>query len=185
MTTAKTDLRRRLRRCRAALAVEERAAESAAVVATLLPLLNEAPTLASYQALSDEVDLTALHHHWWRLGRPVWLPRVVRSDLTWHPVVDPDDCRPGAFGIREPDPARIPALPLPADAVILVPGVAFDARGGRLGQGKGFYDRALATHPGRTIGVGFTCQEVPEVPREAHDIPLDLVILGWRVLTPG
>ena len=81
----------------------------------------------------------------------------------------------GLSGVREP----VGGAPAPPPDLILVPGLAFDRRGGRLGRGGGMYDRFLAgvTAAGvPTIGVGFACQLVPEVPRERHDVPLDAVV---------
>ncbi|MCA9516375.1 MAG: hypothetical protein KC635_15645 [Myxococcales bacterium] len=75
---------------------------------------------------------------------------------------------------------RSPAAvaPLAALAALVVPGLAFDAAGGRLGQGGGFYDRllgGLATRP-RLVGLAFAAQVVPSVPREAHDVLMDTVV---------
>ena len=66
--------------------------------------------------------------------------------------------------------------------MVLVPGIAFAADGHRLGQGQGFYDRALAQHRGPAIGIGFSCQRDDDLPREEHDRRLDGVILGGDVL---
>ena len=181
MKDLKAAMRRDLRALRRSLTPTERSEQAAAAVTILRDLVGDAP-LVSYLAMSTELDLARLHEARWATGRPVWLPRVVGEGLVWHPVRDPADCRPGAFGVLEPDLYRVRHAPLPPDAVMLVPGVAFDARGGRLGQGAGFYDRALANHPGLTIGVGFTCQEVPAVPCEAHDQPVHHVVLGGRRL---
>ena len=179
----KTALRRDLRARRKALPQDQRAAEAAATCRTLTPLLDGATALASYLALPEELDLAELHRRSWSQGRPVWLPRVVGQDLTWHPVTDPAHCPPGAYGIREPDPTRVPAAPLPPEALLLVPGVGFDSQGGRLGMGKGFYDRLLAPRRAWAIGVGFACQEVPRIPREGHDILLARLVLGGRLVT--
>ncbi len=183
--TPKAALRQTIRARRRALSPDQRQEETTALLALLEPLVAGVTDLASYLALGDEIDLRQLHDRWWRAGRAVWLPRVQGLDLTWHAVRSPATCRPGSFGVLEPDPGLVPAAPLPPQATILVPGVAFDAQGGRLGQGKGFYDRALAHHAGPTIGLGFTCQEVPRVPREAHDLGLGTILLGGRRLTPG
>ena len=72
----------------------------------------------------------------------------------------------------------MPAAELPATATLLVPGVGFTAEGLRLGQGGGFYDRLLPGHRGLTVGVGFACQRVVEIPAEAHDCQVGQVIFG-------
>jgi len=85
---------------------------------------------------------------------------------------------PGYRGIREPD-ASLRGGALPSGCLVLVPGLAFDAQGRRLGQGGGFYDRALGGRSDlRALGVGFTCQARDEVPFADHDVHLDGVLLG-------
>jgi 5-formyltetrahydrofolate cyclo-ligase len=167
----KHQLRAQVRAARRALNDHERAAASDTVIAQVWELLPRGDTpLASYLAMRDELALDALHLRWWSLGRPVWLPRVAAAGtLTWHPLRDPAHTVIGSFGIREPDPARVPAAPLPPDATVLVPGVAFTRDGRRLGQGQGFYDRVLADHRGHTIGIAFRCQMLDDLPTEPHD----------------
>ena len=93
---------------------------------------------------------------------------------------------PGPARALEP-PASSPSLPLDAIDLIVVPGVAFDARGGRLGRGRGHYDATLARlRPGTArVGLCFDEQVVDRVPVEPHDVPLDVVVTGSRVLRPA
>jgi 5-formyltetrahydrofolate cyclo-ligase len=79
---------------------------------------------------------------------------------------------PGAFGVHEPL-AHWPAI---SPRVLLVPLLAFDAEGYRLGYGGGFYDRTLAALQARAIGIAFAGQRVDFLPRDAHDYPLDAVL---------
>ncbi len=85
----------------------------------------------------------------------------------------------GPFQVREPA-AACPMVPLNRLDLALVPGLGFDARGHRLGRGKGHYDRLLAGFTGMKIGVAFDFQIVAEVPREPHDIALDAVVTPTR-----
>jgi 5-formyltetrahydrofolate cyclo-ligase len=180
-------VREAFRAARRALDPITRAHETASAIARidyLVGTLGDVP-LASYLAMPEELDLEALHRRHWATGQVVWLPRVAAPDhLDWHPVSDPAQTARGAYGIREPDPSLAPAAPLPPQATVLVPGVAFTRDGRRLGMGKGFYDRALAHHPGSTIGVGFTCQCANDLPTEPHDRRMLRVVLGgtsWPV----
>lgn len=187
MIIDKTALRARLRRLRRGLDPQRRQREADAACAILWDWLQSRAVadLASYLALGDELDLDPLHRRWWALGRPLWLPRVAGPGaLTWHAVRDPGQCRPGAYGIREPDPALAPAAALPASAALLVPGVGFARDGRRLGQGGGFYDRVLPGHPGPAIGVGFACQACEELPEDAHDRRCGAVVLGGVLHQP-
>lgn len=175
----KAKLRSDLRAKRTAMTSAQRNAEAGIVAALCLPLIAEARFLAAYQALPDELDTDRVTRRWWASGRVVWLPRVVGvGQLAWHPVEDPRQLRVGAYGIWEPDPDLVRPEALPGEAVVLVPGVGFTADGWRLGQGGGFYDRTLASHPGMTIGVAFACQRLTEVPREPHDVAVRQVLFG-------
>ena len=180
----KQTVRQQLRAARRALPDTQREHETSATATALWPLLIDgANELASYCALSDELALDHVHDRWWSLGRPVWLPRVSGpGTLTWHAVHDVALTAIGRYGIREPDPIRVPAAPLPADATVLVPGVGFTRDGHRLGQGQGFYDRVLADHRGHTIGIAFACQVVDTLPHEPHDQQVAAVVAGGEVL---
>ena len=184
----KQALRTQVRAARRGLSAEARACEAANVVAQLVALtMLHRPTdrkpLASYLALRDELDLDQLHRCWWSSGHALWLPRVSGpGTLTWHPVRDPAHTTIGSFGLREPDFARVPAEPLPTDATVLVPGVAFTRDGQRLGQGKGFYDRVLAEHRGHTLGIAFRCQVVENLPSEPHDQRVAVVVAAGELL---
>jgi 5-formyltetrahydrofolate cyclo-ligase len=95
-------------------------------------------------------------------------------------VTDPNkNIRPGQFGIREPA-GGCAELPLNRLDLILVPGVAFDLHGRRLGRGKGFYDQLLAAIRGRTCGVAFDQQIVGEIPVEPHDVHLNCILTPTR-----
>lgn len=181
LDAAKQALRARVRTARRALPPPLRAAETDATVvaATAFLTRRDPPMIASYMALPDELDLAALHRHLWITGRPLLLPRVAGPGLlTWHVVAGPDDLVPGTYGIREPDPHRAPATALPDTAIVLVPGVAFTRAGRRLGQGGGYYDRALAGRTAHAIGIGFTCQLVEDLPHGAHDRMMDALIIA-------
>lgn len=139
-------------------------------------------TIAVYAALPGEVDLSELvarhpDHQW-------VYPRINGNDLAFHAVRNPiRDLVPGAFGIREPAPT-LPEIPVERIDAFLCPGLAFDARGGRLGRGRGFYDRMLAgARPdAEKIGVCFAAQIVPDTFAEPHDIHMDEVCCEHRTL---
>lgn len=184
---AKAAARARLRALRRSLPSELRAAEAAAAVGLCeeLIVLLGACEVASYAALPDELDLGALHRRRWSAGRDVLLPRVEGDGvLGWHRVGAEGQLRPGAYGIREPDPALAPRCAPGPGTLVLVPGTGFTADGHRLGQGGGFYDRCLAAGM-VAVGVGFSCQLVDALPLEGHDRILDgLVIAGRLVRDP-
>ena len=89
------------------------------------------------------------------------------------------ELRTGQFGIREPIES-CPELPLNRLDFVLVPGIAFDLQGRRLGRGKGYYDRLLAEVRGTTCGVAFDEQIVEELPVEPHDIHVNCILTPTR-----
>jgi 5-formyltetrahydrofolate cyclo-ligase len=88
----------------------------------------------------------------------------------------------GQFGIREPDPDCI-EIPSHQLDLVLVPGVAFDLHGRRLGRGKGFYDRLLTEVRGMKCGVAFDEQVLNEIPKESHDIHMNFILTPTRCVT--
>lgn len=191
MQDVKAQVRREALERRGALSAGRRARASAAICGHLLGLsaVRSARTLLGFAAFGSEVDLDPflserIDHH---IG--VFLPYVTQLSpprLEMARVRDLErDLAPGRFGVREPDPdGRRPARADRLDAVV-VPGVAFDADGGRLGYGRGFYDRFLSRlRPGTlVIGVAFATQVVDAVPREAHDLPVDAVVTERGVVS--
>ena len=123
--------------------------------------------LAAYWPIGTEIDtrdvMTAACDRSMTVCLPITpRPGAALTFATWHPGAS---LRPGRLGILEP--AGSPVVP----TVLLVPLLAFDRRGGRLGYGGGFYDRTLAALPPTTIAIGcaFTAQEMDTVPMETHD----------------
>lgn len=141
-----------------------------------LKQLKTEKCIAIYSALPDEPSITALLDD---LPRHRWLlPRVKEDHLIFHHVMDTSrDLRPGAFGILEPLP-HLPIMTVTEIDIFVCPGLAFDIHGGRLGRGRGFYDRVLsgAREDALKIGVGFGCQMVRDTFAEKHDISMNTVI---------
>ena len=161
--------------------LREKPQDSAPVICQLADWLESRPhlqTLAVFSALPGEVELTGLAA---RYPERCWVyPRVVGNDLVFHMVKNPAmDLVVGTFGIREPSPA-LPEIALTEIDAFFCPGLAFDRQGGRLGRGRGFYDRALAgaSPSAMKIGVCFPCQRVESTHAEAHDVRMDAVFCG-------
>lgn len=159
---------------------ENPAGDSAAVVSEIAAYLSERPALgvvAVFAALPGEVDLRTLPGE---IGK-VWVfPRVEAGDLVFHEVRDFDeDLEKGAYGIMEPK-TDLPMVGIVDVDVFLCPGLAFDTKGGRLGRGKGFYDRMLklARPDALKVGVCFGFQLVEWIVMEEHDVRMNAVIAG-------
>lgn len=173
----KRALRSATRKARRALDVDERRHASATIAARLLALkdLTRAGTLAVFAATEEEPDIAAALPAFRARGVRLLLPRVIGDDLELCGFAADDELVPGFRGLLEPTGAAIAVGEV--DAVVL-PAVALDPHGHRLGRGGGHYDRLLARlDPDTlTVGVCFSCQVVPSVPRLAHDRPVDVVI---------
>jgi 5-formyltetrahydrofolate cyclo-ligase len=132
--------------------------------------------IAVFAALPGEVDLAGFVA---RHPARCWVyPRVAGRSLTFHAVDDPSEqWVVGAFGILEPA-GQLAEIPLDRIDAFLCPGLAFDACGGRLGRGLGYYDRMLAMAPRSSLKVGvcFSYQRVADTFSEPHDIAMDSVI---------
>lgn len=182
----KPELRRRAREARRALSPEARDEASAAIARRVLelPELLRATAVLLYGASAEEVDTAPIQQVLRARGVRVALPRVAGPhDLTLHWVDGDDELAEGAFGLREPHGDAACALPREIDAIV-VPGVAFDERGGRLGYGRGYYDTLLAGAcvgvP--TIGLAFDEQMVAEVPCEERDERMSVVVTPTRTI---
>ena len=137
-----------------------------------------AHTLLLYSALPDEVPTQVLIDELVAQDKTVLLPRVVNdTDMELRRYSGPADLQQGAFGILEPTGELFTNYD--TIDVAIIPGMAFDAEGHRLGRGKGYYDRFLAKLSPRTykIGLCFSWQLVDYMPTNEHDIPMDEVIV--------
>jgi len=168
---SKSELRQAARKRRQSLAD----VDFALAIAVYAEDLDIAPgtIVGGYHALPDEADPAQLLARLVEMGCAIAFPRVTKGKpLDFHHVPDGEVLSPGSFGIPEPLALWPRAIP----DVLLVPLLAFDARGHRLGMGGGFYDRTLAAIPARAIGIAYAGQETASIPHEAHDRTLDMVL---------
>jgi len=176
----KQRVRKEMRRTLRGMTADQRHSESRQICETLaaLPEWNAAQTIAVFYPLASEPDLSDL------------LFRCRRGSLAF------PDAETGHFRRVHEYPVRLTAelfIPDPNDEVVeasshdivLVPGLAFDCSGRRLGRGGGFYDRILAHSAlrARTIGICFACQVIEEVPTDETDIAVGSVLTGegWKL----
>ena len=140
------------------------------------PRIIDSRTILAYSALPDEVPTQALLDLLVKQGKTVILPRVISdTDMELRRYTGRHDLQLGAYGILEPTGELFTVYD--TIDVAIVPGMAFDAEGYRLGRGKGYYDRFLAHVPYLyKIGLCFSWQIVDCVPHDEHDIVMDEVI---------
>ena len=169
---SKTDLRAAARQKRLSLARKDFAADIARHAEALH--IPKGTIVGGYHALPDEADPALLMERLVELGCHIAYPRVVGKGLPleFHRVPDGEVLAPGAFGIHEP----LDIWPRVVPAILLVPLLAFDAAGHRLGYGGGFYDRSLAVLRVPAIGIAYAGQESVSLPGEPHDRTLDMIL---------
>lgn len=168
----KQELRKRVRELKALCSLEERARLSEEICRKVMatPQWQEAQTVLLYHALPDEVNTLSILR---ARGKTLLLPVVIGDDLELR-VFDGSTSE-GAFHIQEPTGQLF--TDYPSIDLAIIPGMAFDSEGHRLGRGKGYYDRLL---PRLTLayrlGICFPFQLQEEVPHEEHDVRMDEVI---------
>ena len=174
LAAAKTAMRRQILAARARLSPPERAAAGRALRDAVLglPQVQMAGTIAAYYSVGSEPDTHGLVYALWKRGSYVLLPLLRPDmDLDWASYEGPDSLRPGPRGLTEPaePPRGVPAVSR-AD-VVIVPALAVDRRGARLGRGGGSYDRALARVGPQvpTIALLYDAELVDDLPSAVHD----------------
>lgn len=184
---SKSELRSTMGKFRKAMPQAEQRQAARALAETLASVFAppRSYVIALYAALGGELSLDNVMRDLDAAGHHIALPRVDKNALPpvmsfhhWH--MGSPLCS-GAFGIEEPNgDLMIPEL-------MLVPLLAFDRSGARLGRGGGFYDRYLEqarrTHNLCAIGVGFDAQEVEKCPTESHDQPLDAIVTPSKLIS--
>jgi 5-formyltetrahydrofolate cyclo-ligase len=149
-----------------------------------LECYQQARTIAFYSPVHNEVSTVQLLRDALANRRTIVMPRVAGKALVFQLIHSLDDLAPGSFGILEPKTETEPIAMHQLDLIVL-PGVAFDRRGHRLGYGKGYYDRALsaAGNQAKRVGLAYDFQLVEQLPVFEHDMQLDLLATETEVLS--
>lgn len=177
----KEELRRKMRDIKRQFSQQQLEGLSLPIVGRLQQRLLKAKVILAFYSLPDEVCIHSLLDEWVAEGKMVLLPHVIDHErMELRVYTGPQDLQEGIFHLQEPigqlftDYNQID--------IALIPGIAFDAQGHRLGRGKGYYDRFLQSlsttqlEKMTLIGVCFDFQKVQHVPTEKFDMPVDEVI---------
>ena len=168
---------------------DEKSALDGAILRRFLSLASYrySQTLLLYAPLSGEIDVMPLAKAAWESGRRVAFPRCRPEDnaMTFYFVSSPDELSPAHFGIREPSPDAEPYDPESPDlTVCVIPALAFDRDGFRVGYGGGFYDRFLNDFRGAKVGLVYERFLIPRAPRGRFDTAADAIVTEKGVITP-
>ncbi len=181
----KTQLRLSLIKNRQSLSPQEWQEKSQSVCIKLQEsaIFHQSQTILAYFSFRQEPDLSSLFHQ--NFNKNWGFPRCVEKSLIWHRWQPSDPLKKGAFGILEPD-INLPQIEPKTVDLILVPAVACDRQGYRLGYGGGFYDRLLSQPQWSkipTIGIVFEQAYLPQLPRETWDKSLRFVCTEHQLIT--
>lgn len=180
----KNALRKQMREKRQALSPALHAEKSTMIRQRLEKeaAFNQAKSVLIYLSTPEEVDTHGVVKDLLTKGITVYAPRVKKDELILCKIDSWEALEPSAMGILE---ARgdVPETRVQNVDLILVPGIAFDEHGHRIGYGKGYYDKLLKTVRGYKVGLAFSEQVISEIPSEAHDVPLDLIITDSSSIT--
>ncbi|MDQ0340374.1 5-formyltetrahydrofolate cyclo-ligase [Caldalkalibacillus uzonensis] len=142
---------------------------------------QQAQHVAVYHSVNKEVDTVPLIEEGWRQGKAIYLPKCNprTRKLTFYRVDSFHDLEVVYYGIPEPDPKRCAALDFAHLQCLIVPGLAFDKQGYRIGYGGGYYDRLLGVLPAdiSRVSLAFQFQVLPfPLPRETFDQPVHMIV---------
>ena len=172
----KNTLRGVLMQKRAEFSREERKGMDRDIAAGIFdsPLFKNASMLLIYAPLENEINLLPLAHVARKRGLTIAFPRCDKETNTMQFYILPEGQKltPGAYGIPEPPEDAEVCIP-DERALCIVPALSYDLSGNRIGYGKGYYDRYLATFPGVKVGATYAAMLLKSVPTEAHDLPVD------------
>ena len=181
---SKNAIRKRMLSRRDGLSALEIASLSWEVAAQFLSSATyaAASTLALYSSIRSEVATSGIFAAAVQAGKQVLYPRTVGTTLEFVKVETLEALESSRFGICEPRMGE--AFPLTKVDLVVLPGVAFDEKGIRLGYGLGCYDRVFAAADRPTlVGLAYDFQVVASLPREEHDIPVDFVVTERKILS--
>ena len=178
-------LRRDMRRARRALDARERERLAAAMARRFVGegICQRAERVAAYLTNDAEMDPQPLIERLWAVGKRVYLPIMRRPRMWFVPYTADSELVANRFGIPEPNVSPDARIPLAALDLVLMPLVAFDDAGNRLGMGGGYYDRTFAflqrraqpRNP-RLLGIAYELQRLPALPVEPWDMPLSGIV---------
>jgi len=181
----KAVLRQQMAADRRALPIIERRRLDTKILKTLLGRkeIRAAKTICTYVSLPEEVDTREFIKLLLKEGKHVIVPIAEGHQLVLYRIKSQDDLVPGAFGILEPK-AMLRRINASMIDVFIIPGIAFGRARYRLGWGKGYYDRLLASVTAPKIGLAYSLQIVPRLDHAKYDIPMDTVITEHETYSP-
>jgi len=185
---SKSQIRASMKQFLAALTPADRHARSVAACHELIGTkeFRNAQTIMIFMSMPGEVETSTLAVKAWQEGKNIAVPRVDWEGLRMEPVeIKSLDLEIRTTGPGVPEPVSGTAVPLGVIDMVVIPGMAFDRAGFRVGRGRGFYDRFLAQRDFQGIRCGLCFHEQLQadgIPCEAHDVPMNLIVTDKEVI---
>jgi 5-formyltetrahydrofolate cyclo-ligase len=185
----KADIRKEIAATIGRLSVDELAEKTSLIETRLFDFANflEAKIALLYIENPNEVKSAEIIRRTFDQNKIVVLP-LVKTDTKKFKLFKIDDfakdLKPGQNGILQPDPGRCRTVPIDCIDIAIIPGVAFDEKGGRIGSGDGYYDRLIPHLPvtTRKVALALDFQIIPQVPIDSHDKHVDIIITDKRII---
>jgi 5-formyltetrahydrofolate cyclo-ligase len=185
----KTDIRKEIAAAIGALSANERTQKNRDIEHRLFNFANflEARIVLMYIENQTEVASAEIIRRTFALNKLVVLP-LVKTDTRKFTLFKIDDfekdMKRGANGVLQPDQEKCRTVPVDCIDIAIIPGLAFDEKGGRIGPGDGYYDRLIPHLPitTRKVALALECQIIPQVPIESHDKYVDIIITEKRII---
>ncbi len=187
----KNDVRKKIKSIRDGLS-ESFVGENSNIIANKLfslNAINKASIILIYYSIHNEVNTHGIIEKLILMNKKVALPicKQDKNDLSFSIISSISELKSGSFGIMEPDPDKFSFVHPEAIDIVIVPGIAFDRVGNRIGYGKGYYDSflSLLSHSQLKIGLCFDFQIFDKLPYDSFDVPVDCVITESLVIQRG
>jgi 5-formyltetrahydrofolate cyclo-ligase len=185
----KADIRKEIAAIIGKLSVDELAEKTGLIENRLFDFANflEAKIALLYIENQNEVKSAEIIRRTFDQNKIVVLP-LVKTDTKKFKLFKIDDfakdVKPGQNGILQPNPAKCRTVPIDCIDIAIIPGVAFDEKGGRVGSGDGYYDRLIPHLPvtTRKVALALDYQIIPQVPIDSHDKHVDIIITDKRII---
>ncbi len=177
----KTELREKYKNLRREMPPEEKERIDSKIERRVVNLwaFRESKVIIAYISKKIEVDTSYIIETAFSLGKKVAVPRCVEGtrEMEFFLINSRNDLEKGSYGLLEPVPERCEKLTDFSDSLCIVPAIAFDMSGYRLGFGKGYYDRFLSRFPGKTAGICYSdCVASTQLPHGKYDRCIDMLI---------
>lgn len=179
----KKDIRKEVLGKRLELKREELQLKSEAICQSFMQLSHyqNASLIYIYMEFKNEVITKSIIENAHQTGKKVAIPKIIHNEMCFYYLEEGQDVKEGFFGIREPKTTK---RVTDREGIMIVPGIAFDEYGYRIGYGKGYYDRFLHENQvSKKVSLALELQMIEKVPYDKYDIPMDMIITENRVIT--